>query len=595
MTSRVQKALANVEEGKRRFARRHRKMAEVLAIREGRWSEIRQDFFPEEIPEPMIANFIDIAAQASAEAIAPLPTITCSNPNMSTDKARKAADLRTKIANHYASHSELSDQNVMAGDHIGTFGYTVYTVEPDFAAKEPCIYVESAIGTVYQNDRRGKTVWFARCYQHSVDQLIAEFPDAAIPLGRLRSGSGGDMVEVIRYMDAAGDLLMVPEAGVELMFVPNVISRCRAQVAERPKVGDVVRGQYDDVVWIQMARARFANLTLQVADDVANAPIAIPRDVQDFEIGNQAVLQSENPEKIGRVRMDVPNTPFVELSNLQQELRLGGRYSELQDGQTDASIITGKGVQALLNGSDGRIKTYQGRLASALDDVFEMCFEMDEKLWPNVEKSIQGLQDGAPYEVKYKPSRDIAGNYTCSVSYGLTAGLDPTRALVFLLQGLTSNVFSRDTVMREMPFDLNVTEEQKKIYVENMRDSLIAGMAALPQAIPAMAMQGGDPTDLIAKVGLTIQALQKGSTIEDAVEKAFPPPPPPEAPAEGEPPAAGGEQPPGAPPGDPGAALAGGAPPAAGGPAGDLLMALAGTTASGNPNLSFGVSKRRPV
>jgi hypothetical protein len=591
--SRIEQAMANVEHGKQRFAPRWRKITEVLAVREGRWNEIRPGFFPEEIPEPMIANFIDVAAQASAEAIAPLPTVSCANPNMSTDAARKAADKRTKIANHYVTHSNLSDQNAQAGDHIGSFGFTVYTAEPDFSERTPCIYVESAIGALYQNNRRGETVWFARCFQRDVKELMAEFPAAYLSLAR-KTSQGENTVEVVRYMDADGDLLFLAEDGAVLMSVENVIGRCRAQVAERPKVNDVPRGQYDDVVWIQMARARFANLTLQVADDVVNAPIAVPRDVQDFEVGNQAVLQSDTPEKIGRVRMDVPNTPFVELGNLQNELRLGGRHSEMQDGQTDASIITGKGVQALLTGSDGRIKTLQGRLASALTDVIEMCFEMDERLWPDVEKSITGLQDGAPYEVKYKPSRDIAGNYTCSVSYGLTAGLDPNRALVFLLQGLTSNVFSRDTVMREMPFDLNVTDEQKKIYVEGMRDALMGNMAALAQAIPAMAMQGGDPTDIIMKVGATIQALQKGNTIEDAVEKAFPPPPPPEAPAEEQDPAAGGVPPgpqgQGAPP-----EAGGGSPPAAGGAASDLLMALAGTSATGAPNLSFGVSKRRPV
>ncbi len=200
--------------------------------------------------------------------------------------------------------------------------------------------------------------------------------------------------------------------------------------------------------------------------------------------------------------------------------------------------------------------------------------------------------------MKYKPAKDIAGNYTCSVSYGLTAGLDPNRALVFLLQLQTAGNLSRDTVMRQLPFDLNVTEEIKKIYVENIRDALMGGMAALPQAIPAMAMQGADPTELLVKASAVIQALQKGASIEDAVEKAFPPaPPPPEIPAEQQPPAAGGAVPPPGSPAGPGGAPPG-APPgqsAGGTPASDLLMAMAGTGPTGAPNLSFNVSRRKPV
>src|SRR5882672_1633165 len=150
----MEQALKTVDIGKQRFAERWRKNRDVLAIREGRWNAVAPGFFPEEIPEPMIANFIDIAAQASAEQVAPLPTITCANPNMATDAARKAADKRTKIANHYITYSRLSDQQSMAGDHLGSFGFTVYTVEPDFSDRMPCIYVESALGALYQNDRK---------------------------------------------------------------------------------------------------------------------------------------------------------------------------------------------------------------------------------------------------------------------------------------------------------------------------------------------------------------------------------------------------------------------------------------------------------
>jgi hypothetical protein len=226
------------------------------------------------------------------------------------------------------------------------------------------------------------------------------------------------------------------------------------------------------------------------------------------------------------------------------------------------------------------------------------CFKLDEALWPNVEKSIRGLEDGAPYEVKYRPARDIAGDYTCSVSYGLTAGLDPNRSLVFLLQALTSGVISVDTVQRQMPFELDVVAEQKRINVEQIRNALLGSIAALPQAIPAMAMQGGDPTELIGKVNAVIKKLQKGSSIEDAVGEAFPPPPPPQASEE----TAAGEA---GQPQDPMAQLmaaaggGGGQPPGQpmqeGGPAQSLIQSVAGTGPTGKPNLSMAAHTSRPV
>ncbi|MCA1845175.1 MAG: hypothetical protein LC792_18670 [Actinobacteria bacterium] len=592
----IEQVFLSIKSAKTRFAPRHRKIEQVLAIREGRWNEVAPGLFPEDIPEPMIANFIDVAATSAAESIAPLPSVTCSNPNMATDSARKAADKRTKIAQHYVQHSALGDWQAMAGDHIDSYGFTAYSVHPDFEAKTSCIYVESAIGAYYLLDRKGKTVWYARCFRRNTDELMYEFAEFG-EVFRDYISRGVTTVEVIQYYGADEDLLLVSEGSIVLARIPNPLKRCRVRVVEKPKTHELPRGSYDDVVWVQMARAKFGALTMRIAQDVADAPTVVPKDLQELEIGPGAVIQTDTPNLVRKVDMSVPSQPFAELQNLQQEMRTGARFSEVREGNTDASIITGKGIQALNAGPDLHIKTLQGRLAAGLSDALEMCFELDELLWPNLEKSVNGLQDGAPFELKYKPSRDIAGNYKVSVSYGLTAGLDPNRALVYLLQLQTSGDISRDTVMRQLPFDIDVTAEQKKIDVERARDALSMSMASLPQAIPMMATQGGDPTEIIMKVSLYVQALQKGDSPEDAAAKAFPPPPPPEAAPE----APAGV--PGAPPGaegapqDPLAALAGGgggAPPESGAP-NDLLMALAGTGPTGNPNLSFAVSKRRPV
>lgn len=589
----VDQILSNIDIARAKAAGRREKMYQVQAIREGRWNEVQNGIFPSEIPEPMIANFIDVAARSSAEAIAPLPAFTCANAQMNTELARKAADKRTKIANSYVLHSRLGQQNILAGDHIESCSFTAYIVEPDYEAKTPCIYVESAFDSYYARDKRGRTIWFAKCFRRNVQELIWEYPEYGAQLGELKSRYQKD-VEVIRYYDKDADYVLIPQVKVVLHMIPNPVDECRVFVVERPKTGDTGRGAYDDLVWVQMARAKMALYTMRIAEDVANAPTALPDDAQEFQIGPNSQIRTANPAGVRRVDLSVPNQPFMELQNLRDELSVGGRQPESRDGNMNASIITGKGVEALQAGYDGRIKTIQGLIATTLTDVIACCFKLDEALWPNVEKSIRGLEDGAPYEVKYKPMKDIAGDYTCSVSYGLTAGLDPNRSLVFLLQALTSGVISVDTVQRQMPFELDVMSEQKRINIEQIRNALLGSIATLPQAIPAMAMQGGDPTELVTKINTVIQKLQKGSSIEDAVSAAFPPPPPPQAPEEMA--GAGGA---GAPQ-DPMAQLmaaagGGGAPMGSGGPAEQLIQSVAGTTASGNPNLAMATRTQRPV
>jgi len=185
-------------------------------------------------------------------------------------------------------------------------------------------------------------------------------------------------------------------------------------------------------------------------------------------------------------------------------------------------IITGSGVQALLGGFDTQVKAGQQVLQELFEDVIGLCFEMDERLFGGLKK-ITGSQTGTPYEISYDSLKDINGDYTVQARYGLMAGLDPNRALIFALQALQANLASRDFVMRELPWSMNVSAEQEKIDVERMRDSLAGSLAATAQAIPNMAAQGQDPSDIINKMARVIELRRRGKDIEDAVLESFAP------------------------------------------------------------------------
>jgi hypothetical protein len=92
-----------------------------------------------------------------------------------------------------------------------------------------------------------------------------------------------------------------------------------------------------------------------------------------------------------------------------------------------------------------------------------------------------------------------------------------------MLQALGGGLISKDMAMRELPFTVNVTQELEKIEIENMRASLLSGITAMAQAIPAMATQGGDPASIVSKIAGVISARQKGLTLEDAIANIFAP------------------------------------------------------------------------
>jgi hypothetical protein len=264
---------------------------------------------------------------------------------------------------------------------------------------------------------------------------------------------------------------------------------------------------------------------MEAAEKSIQAPLVVPDDVLDMPMGPDAIIRTTNPNGVGRVRLDIPTAAFQEQSALQSELRLGARYPEGRTGNIDASIITGQGVQALLGAFDSQIKAAQIILAEVFEDVVKLCFEMDE-FYFNSEKSIKGIAQGTPYELKYMPGKDIKGDTSIEVRYGLMAGLDPSRALIFSLQALGAELVSKDFIRRELPWSVNVTLEEQRIEIEKMRDNLTAAITATAQSIPAMVAQGGDPSALIQKIADVIDRRRKGDSIEDAALAVFTPPEP---------------------------------------------------------------------
>lgn len=512
-----------VDAMKHRAAERDNNMANILSVRKGRMAEVFPDMFPTDMPNAMVANFVDVAARDLAEVLAPLPSINCSTTNVTSDRARAFADKRSMIANNYVYHSRLQTQMYPGSDQYFSYGFLPIHVEPDWEAKLPRIRVEDPTGVYYERDRFGRLVAYAKRYNKTIGELVNEFPehDRAI-LGQFGYEQNLNAeVEIIRYMDKNDIILYIPSRkNLVLSQAKNPLGRMTVFIAERPSIDGQPRGQFDDVLFVQLARARFANLAMEAAEKSIQAPLVVPDDVIDLPMGPDAIIRTTQPNGVGRVRLDIPAATFQEQSALQSELRLGARYPEGRTGNIDASVITGQGVQALLGAFDSQIKAGQTVLAEILEDVIKLCFEMDEILF-NVEKSVRGVAQGTPYELKYMPSKDIKGDTSVEVRYGLMAGLDPSRALIFSLQALGADLVSKDFIRRELPWSVNVSMEEQRIEIEKMRENLTAAITASAQAIPAMAAQGQDPSKLIQNIADIIERRRKGDSIEAAALAVF--------------------------------------------------------------------------
>ena len=584
------------EQLKARNSERDKRMREVALIRSGNADQVFRGVFPEGAwSKPIIANMIDVVARDLSEQIGVLPTITAAGDSSLDDSQRTKADKRTKIANYYVASSRLGTELLRGADQLVTYGFVPLRVEPNFKDKRPHIHVENAMGAYYDMDRFGEVNVYARLYHRKAGDLAAHFPEFAdqiLQTGAFQKGDPNTLLQVVRWTDKTRTVMFLPDrGGLTLASTPNKIGRVPIAIAVRPSLDGEQRGQFDDVLPVYAAKARLALLTMEAVQKSVEAPLALPNDVTQLSVGPDSVIRSNSPEKIRRINLDVPQFAFAENNVLADEMKMGTRFPQARAGQSEGSVVTGQGVKALMAGYDSQVKVYQSILGEAIGQAVSIAFATDEAYFPELTREVSATANGVPYKLKYKPVSDINGNYGVTVEYGLMAGLDPNRALVWGLQARGDKLISRGMLRRNLPISLNAGEEERAIDIEEMRDSLKASVAQLAAAIPQMVIQGQDPMQVIEKMASVINDRKKGTPLEDAVASAFKPkeqpkqeaqapelPEPPQEPGMGaEPPMGGGQIP----------QLPQGRPP--------MQELLAGLTGGGNPNLAARVTRSIPA
>lgn len=598
----IENVAMKVESLRRAAADRDQRMRDVHDVRSGDIDTVIPGAMPDAWPKPIVANLIDTSARDFAETMGGMPSINCSAGVITTDKSKKYMAKRTKIANHYVQSSMLQHgHQVEFCDYYNTYGMGIYVVEADFEDKMPRIRVENPMGVYPEIDLYGRVRSYTKVWREEAIHLAAKFPHLLRVLQSNETGGQETMgwaereIEVVKYVDPDQMIMFLPQHGNQVIeMMANPMGKVYVSIAKRPGFDREVRGAFDDAIWVQLAKSRMALLGLEATEKSVRAPLAVPRDVQKMTFGDDAIIRTDNPDKVRRIALDVPQYAFQEGQLLENELRVGTRSPEARSGNMDASIITGRGVQALMGGFNTVITTGQTVISMALRHAIALCFEMDEKLWPGVKKTVKGVVQGVPFEETYIPSKDIAGGYTSDVTYGFAAGQDPARAIVALLQLRGDQLVSRDFVQRQLPMDLDVVQLQVQIDNEQMTDALKQGMMAFAQNIPAMSMQGMDPMDGLTKMAKLIEERDKGVPFHDAVLKVFKPKEAQNAPQD--PLAAllggGGQGAPGGPPGAQGMAPGGntGLPGQQQGR--DMQTLLAGLTGSGQPAMSANVRRQ---
>lgn len=582
---------------------RDARMTRITMVRAGNLDLIAPDAFSDEWPKPVIANFIDSAARDLAESLGPLPTLTCSTGKMNSEAAKRKAVLRSRIGSYYWNASRLKVHSVQAADWFFSFGFLPVVVEPDIEEDCPRIRFENPVMSYPDCDRFGNVRAYVKVVRKRAGELASLWPEHA---GRLLAGmdrvSMADAeLEVVRFSDADRDIFYLPgKERTVLVESAHGLSRVPVTIAGRGSLDQEWRGQYDDAIWVQLARAKLSSLALEAGMKAVEAPIAVPQDMVEMPIGPDSVWRTDSPQNIRRISLEVPSSVWGMDQRLEMEQMRSTRYPEARSGSISASVITGRGVQELMGSFDSQIKAAQDQFGHALAEATSLAFEMDEKLFGKMSKTIAGVSAGAPFRETYRADKAIGGDYNCDVTYGFLAGLAPNNAAVLMLQLLGAGLVSKESVQKQLPFDVDPVEMSSAITVERAREAILQGVAGLAQSIPAAAQAGQDPLAITRQLGVFSKKIRGGASVEDAAEAAFTPPPPtPEEQAQQAAMAAmGGPGGSGLPPGlDPSGRMSGVAPGQAGMAPGGMpdLSNMVASFSQGRADLSASVSRRRAV
>ena len=528
----------HITDMKHRNQDRDRRMKDVWMVRTGRSQDLFSDLFPPTWPRPVIANAIDVFAQDSAEQVGVLPTFSAAGDSILSEGKRNHADRLTKIINYYMHASKLGQHLTQGADFFLTYGFMPVRVEPNFEDMRPHLHLDNPMGSYFERNQWGRVTSYAKIFRKPASELAALFPEHADALISRKSPYGGGendpMLEVCRWFDDDSEQMIVLSRGDAhiqgrvLAYSPNALGECPVAIAQRPTIDDETRGSFDDILWVFAAKAKMSLLALEAAQKSVEAPIALPQDVQEIAFGPDSILRSASPEKIRRIPMELPRSAVMEDQILDAEMKFGARYPDVRAGVSESSIVTGKGVQALQEGFDSRVKTAQLQIGDALARGLSLALKMDERIWTHTRKDVSSTTNGTPYQLRYTPHSDIRGDYNVNFEFGVMAGLDPNRALVWGLQGLGAGLFSKSYLRRNLPVSMDVIQEERIIDIERLREATMLSLEQYAQTIPQMAANGEDPIDTVLALAEVIQARKKGTPVEEALEEVFQPEPEPE-------------------------------------------------------------------
>lgn len=535
-------------------------------------------------------NLIQVGIEDTAEAASSIPVARVDPASGSQESKNRAAAME-RIAASYMDLSQFELLNIQSLMELVGFGYFAWVVVFDEETGSPVIEPrdprtcfpepgyrpgDSIRRCVFSREVHLSQLpdeWQTKVATHMNEKFLTSMAAIADPKVMLVEVFTEDEILVCgMYQNSTVIGQKIDWTPVELERTDTPAKICPVIIGQRITLDGEPRGQFDQVVDVLGAHIRLSSLILDYADQAVYSDVWVKDLIGNMPYGGGSFIQLGPQGSIGRVPPAV--TSFAveqQLSQLIDNIHLGGRWPKSRPGEIDQAIASAKFIEATAGMMNTVIRTLHLIMKRALEQALRVCFEVDRER--GAERHMAGVHRNQQFSVEWKKG-DIDPKAKVRVDYGIGLGRDVAQAMVLGIQGMQNGLFSKEFVQENFDGVTDVALEQRRIDVEQMQDMakglLLQGLqsgeiphSALIEIANARA-NGKSMFDLYKKYVVDPAEAAQAAMIPSGLGGA---PVPPGADPNAAP--AGGPQPP-APPEAAGllAALGGGGAPPPGGPGG---------------------------
>lgn len=499
---------------RRKWDAEREELDEMCGLYEGDMPKRYEEFFPTKSPT-LFTQLIPLAWDDLATQVGRLPDLR-GVPRDHTNREEKAAGLLERIGFYYlrcaAPTGKLFMKDLAWWLQLGR---SVAIVTPDWEKQMPRFELRDP-RTCYPgvaesvNNRITKLSDLIFKYELSIHE--ARERGLAPPEQPARFGQKEDtnqMVKVIEYIDdmkwcIVSEFGLSVEADHNLGMVPGYVF---GTFTPSKKAG---HNRFRDQVTLQIGVARLLSAKMAFADRVTSSTIWTRNFEGILEMGPDTIIKLGPQGEIGQI--GPPQTLQVDqdIQMLNQFSRILNRNPEVRQGEIAAkgTYTSAKTLEQLSESIDTVVGADWDVLGPGMEYLFAVCFEMDVRLWGDVEKTVEGNLRGERYLDTYTPNKDIGDRRAIRVEYGF--GVGGYQGFLMHLQAKDAGVMSKRRAMEAMPGISDVAAEERLMELEAMDE---AGKALILQ----QAATGTLDLRLLAKIRK--QMAEKGTPLLEAVEK----------------------------------------------------------------------------